>query len=107
MFAVPTREDLAALAQAANAIVPLGMIGLVRHLGGKEASLLIRHANGISSHLVESSELPTVLMPSAGEPRQSTTAWIEVNPQGAVEWLFALGSIARVASIRLPPDQPE
>jgi transcriptional regulator with GAF, ATPase, and Fis domain len=106
MLPLPSREALAALTQAAHAIVPLQSLGFVSSLDDARVSLLFVHANGVSQHVVQRSDVPTVLRPSIDEARQEDTSWIGANPEGVVEWLLGLGGVRRVASFRVPGSDP-
>jgi len=106
MLPLPSREALAALTQAANAIVPIQSFGFVSGLDDARLSLFFVHPNGMSQHAVQNSDVPTVLRPSIEEARQEETTWIDANPEGAVEWLLSLGNVRRLVSVRVPGSDP-
>jgi two-component system response regulator AtoC len=106
MLALPSREALAALTRAANAVVPVQSLGVVQSLDDARVGLLISHANGMSDHVVSRSDVPAVLRPLIGEAQQDGMGWAALNPEGVVEWLLGLGGVSRVASFRVPRREP-
>jgi transcriptional regulator with GAF, ATPase, and Fis domain len=106
MLPLPSREALATLTQAANAIVPLQSLGFVSSLDDARVTVLFVHGNGVSQHVLQRPDVPTVLRPSIDEARQEETTWIGANPEGVVEWLLGLGNVRRVASFRAPGSDP-
>ena len=82
MLPLPSREALATLTQAANAIVPLQSLGFVSSLDDARVMVLFVHGNGVSQHVLQRPDVPTVLRPSIDEARQEETTWIGANPEG-------------------------
>src|ERR1700752_4244616 len=106
MLPLPSREALATLTQAAHAIVPIQSFGFVTSLDDARLSMFFVHPNGMSQHVVQRIDVPTVLRPSIEEGRQEETTWIGANPEAAVEWLLSLGNVRRLVSVPVPGIDP-
>jgi transcriptional regulator with GAF, ATPase, and Fis domain len=106
MPGLPSREALASLREAVSAVVPVQSLGVVQSRDDACVELLLAHPNGVSAHVVLRSEMPAVLRPLVNEASQDATTWIGANPDGAVEWLLALGGVRRVVSFVVPDTEP-
>jgi transcriptional regulator with GAF, ATPase, and Fis domain len=106
MLELPSREALASLNRAVQAIAPVQSVGFVRSLDDARVSILVTHANGASDHILARSDVPAVMRPSVDGARQEDASWIGANPDGVVEWLLALGGVRRVTSFRVPGREP-
>src|SRR5262245_31545685 len=103
---LPTREALAALYKAAAAVVPVHSFGVVESRDDACVEILLAHSNGVSDHVILRSEMPAILRPLINDASQDATTWIGANPDGAVEWLLALGGVRRVVSFSVPNREP-
>jgi transcriptional regulator with GAF, ATPase, and Fis domain len=106
MLELPSREALASLTRAAQAVAPIQSVGFVRSLDDARVAMLFSHPNGVSEHTVPRSDVPAVLRPSVEAAREEETRWIGANPEGAIEWLLTLGNVRRVASFHVPCREP-
>ena len=70
MLPLPSREALARVTHAANAIVPLQSLGFVSSLDDARVTVLFVHGNGVSQDVLQRPEVPTVLRPSIDEAHQ-------------------------------------
>jgi hypothetical protein len=98
---VPSRAGLAALSQAANAVVPAPLSGYVRSIGGGIASLVHSHPYGIGEYRIPAADLPAALHPTSGGPRDQDAASLIDRPRTAIEWLLAAERTARLVSFPL------
>jgi transcriptional regulator with GAF, ATPase, and Fis domain len=106
MRGIPSRTGLAALTEAANAVVPAVVLGLSRSLADGRVSVLYSYPHGIGEFVLAGSEVPEALLPTAEGPRQADAAAIKANPLGAVEWLLLFGGVQRVVSLRVSESAP-
>ena len=96
MIDVPSRTGLAALTEAANAVVPSVALGFARSLDDARVSVLYSYSHGIGEFVLAAPDVPDVLLPSTDGPGQADAAAIDSNRLRAVEgFLLANGRSAR------------
>jgi transcriptional regulator with GAF, ATPase, and Fis domain len=100
MLEIPSRKGLAALTEATNAIVPLVLLGVTRHLKDSSVSILYSYPFGIGEFVVPTAETPEILLPSR-EPTLEAGAGV-LKTDCAVAWLFLFGGTQRIVSFALP-----
>jgi two-component system response regulator AtoC len=101
MQQIPSRAGLAALSQAANAIVRAPLSGFTRALDGNLVSIVYTYPYGIGECRIAASELPAALHPLAGGPRDDECASRIAAPRTAVDFMLAAERAARLVSLPL------
>ena len=106
MFEIPDRASLAAVSEAANAIVPTLAFGFVRVDGDNRVTVLFCEPYGISQHKLTASELPDALVPRPAESQYNDALTIQANPDGAIQWLLIAMGAHGIISTPMPRLEP-
>jgi transcriptional regulator with GAF, ATPase, and Fis domain len=102
MLEIPSRQDLAALAEATNRVIDHRILGFVRAVDETRASVFSAYPNGIAEYIMPMAQLPDVLSPGDDGARQIDAASFYGNKSDAIQWLLKLGSVQRVVSLPVP-----
>jgi transcriptional regulator with GAF, ATPase, and Fis domain len=106
MLEIPPRHGLTALTEAVRVIAPVGSVGFTRSLESESFSVQYSSPHGIGEFILPASELPEAMRPSANGTRRADAAALRARPEGALEWLFSIGDVQQVLSVRLPSIEP-
>jgi transcriptional regulator with GAF, ATPase, and Fis domain len=101
MAAIPPREVLASLTQAADAVVPTAAVGVVSATGTGHADLLYSYTHGIGAYRVPVADLPEALRPDAEGIRHADAGAI-FAAGGVVDWHLGFAGVRRVLSVPMP-----
>ena len=101
MQQLPSRGDLAAIANAARQVASAPLVGFVRPDGDTWARVLYSHPYGISEHRVAIRELPPSLQPPLSGILDDDAASLVEQPETALQWLLAAERTARLVSLPL------
>ena len=101
MQPLPSRAGLAALAGAANAVVPAPLSGFARALDANLVSIVYSYPYGIGECRVPAADLPAALHPIGGGPRDQECGSHTADPRTAVDFMLAAERAARVVSLPL------
>src|SRR6185295_10141532 len=102
MRPIPSRKDLAAITEAARAVVNPESFGFARALDDGFVSVFYAYPLGIGEYLLRVTEVPDVMLPAAGGSRQAGIAAMNAEPAGAVGFLLRTGGVQRVVSVGVP-----
>ena len=101
MIDLPSRKDLAALMEAANAVVPSAVLGFVRTVDADRMAIIYTYRHGMGEFVLAGPDVPDALRPSHRGSRQAD-ATAGSNPGGVVERFLEIHGIQRVASFAVP-----
>jgi transcriptional regulator with GAF, ATPase, and Fis domain len=106
MLDLPSRADLAALTDAAHALLPTAALGLSRSAGDGLVSVVYLSSQGIGSHLIPADDLPSGLRPTAVGFTEIMPTEIEARPDAATEWQLRFYGVQRVLAAAVPGVDP-
>jgi transcriptional regulator with GAF, ATPase, and Fis domain len=106
MLEIPSRTRLAALTEAANAIVPTVAIGFVRQVGDGRISVLHAHPHGIIEYVLASSDVPEVMRSDDADIRYAGGDIIRANPEMPIDWQLTISEVRRIVSLPLSGIDP-
>jgi transcriptional regulator with GAF, ATPase, and Fis domain len=101
MQPLPSRVGLAALSEAANAVVPAPLSGFAWALEGNLVSILYSYPYGIGECRIPAAQLPRALHGTAGGPRDDECAALTAEPRTALDFMLAAENAARLVSLPL------
>lgn len=106
MIDTPSRDVLAAVTRAAEAIVPPAILGFARSLGDGRVWVLYSYPNSIGEYVVPARDLPDVLRPLGDVTKHADANAIKTTPLRPVEWPLPFARVSRALSIRVPDFEP-
>ncbi len=101
MPAIPTREILTSLTQAADAVVRTAAVGVVQRTARGGVELLYSCPHGIGRYVVATSDLPEALRPEADGIRHADAGAITAAG-GVVDWYLGFAGVRRLLSAPMP-----
>jgi transcriptional regulator with GAF, ATPase, and Fis domain len=101
MQQIPSRADLAALSEAANAVASAPVSGLARAIDGQTVSLVYSYPYGIGEYRIPTGQLPAALQPTGDEPRDDDAGALAEQPRIAIDFMLAAERAARLVSLPL------
>jgi transcriptional regulator with GAF, ATPase, and Fis domain len=102
MRELPSRQGLAALREAAHAVVPVTALGFARRREDGRLSVLYSYAHGIGEFVLGDGDLPEALRPGTSDARQADDAALQENAEGAFQGLVLSEGARRVVSVPVP-----
>src|SRR5262245_31320887 len=100
MLEVPSRDALAALTQAINAIAPSATLGLSRSLADGHVEVLYSDAHGIGAFEMPIAAVPGPLRPTAGSGAHADAPAADAG--NAVAWYLAFAAAQQIVSVPIP-----
>ncbi|HSL22655.1 MAG TPA: sigma 54-interacting transcriptional regulator [Vicinamibacterales bacterium] len=106
MIHLPSRQGLAALAEAANTFAPSAALGFSRSLDNGRVSVLYSWSQGMGAHVVDAVDVMEALLPGTDGVGHADDGSIVANPLRAIEWHLHFLGVKRVLSARVPQFDP-
>jgi transcriptional regulator with GAF, ATPase, and Fis domain len=106
MFDIPSRADLKALTEAANAIVAATTVGFARRTGRDRVSILYSYPYGIGGFEIPDQRVDAAMHPTGDEWRQADAGVLQANGERAIERFLLDNHIRRLVSVRVTGVEP-
>lgn len=106
MLDLPSRDQLNALFEAANGVVPAVVAGLTQRADGSRVSILICHANGVSQYVLPNAEVVETFVPERDGAHQEDMSFAGDESKTALAWMLGLARVQRIASVKIPSGGP-
>jgi hypothetical protein len=102
MIDLPSREDLAALAEAVNAVAPTAAFGYAGSVDKGRLSTSYFYRHGMGQFVLAEDDMPAVLRPSGEGPQQADVSTFTTNPESAVHRFLTDNAARRVTRGIIP-----